>query len=180
MKLDQKAKQFSEAVFHVAAESNSEIDVKDSLSCLSDSIKSLPELRSFLLSKRVSSSDKSRTINAVFTKKCHLIVIEFIALIEKENIVKLIPLMEKYFNILLMEKKNIVNVNADIAREINEDKKTQLKLMLNKALDRNSELSFNVDPKILGGIRLRVGNELIDASLANHLNKLRHKMLDAK
>jgi F-type H+-transporting ATPase subunit delta len=52
--------------------------------------------------------------------------------------------------------------------------------MLNKALNRNSELSFNVDPKILGGIRLRVGNELIDASLANHLNKLRHKMLDAK
>jgi F-type H+-transporting ATPase subunit delta len=88
--------------------------------------------------------------------------------------------MEKYFNILLMEKKNIVNVNADIAREINEDKKTQLKLTLNKALNRNSELSFNVDPKILGGIRLRVGNELIDASLANHLNKLRHKMLDAK
>ena len=80
----------------------------------------------------------------------------------------------------ILEKKNIVNVNADIAREINEDKKTQLKLMLNKALDRNSELSFNVDPKILGGIRLRVGNELIDASLANHLNKLRHKMLDAK
>ena len=89
MKLDQKAKQFSEAVFHVAAESNSEIDVKDSLSYLSDSIKSLPELRSFLLSKRVSSSDKSRTINAVFTKKCHLIVIEFVALIEKENIVEI-------------------------------------------------------------------------------------------
>ena len=180
MKLDQKAKQFSEAIFHVAAESNSEIEVKDSLSYLSDSIKSLPELRSFLLSKRVSSSDKSRTLNAVFTKKCHLIVTEFIALIEEENIVKLIPLMEKYFNILLIEKRNIVNVNADIAQEINEDKKIKFKLMLDKALNRNSELSFNVDPKILGGVRLRVGNDLIDASLINHLNKLRHKMLDAK
>jgi F0F1-type ATP synthase delta subunit len=52
--------------------------------------------------------------------------------------------------------------------------------MLDKALNKNSELSFHVNPKLLGGIRLRVGNELIDASLKNHLNKLRHKMLGAK
>lgn len=180
MKLEQKAKQFSEAMFHVAAASNSEIDVKDSLSHLSKSIKNLPELRSFLLSKRVTSPDKSKAVNAVFSEKCHSIVIEFIALIEKENIVKLIPLLEKYFNTLLIEKKNVVNVNAEISQEMKEDKKIQFKGMLDKALNKNSELSFNVNPKLLGGIRLRVGNELIDVSLINHLNKLRHEMLDAK
>ena len=180
MKLEQKAKQFSEAMFHVAAASNSEIDVKDSLSHLSKSIKNLPELRSFLLSKRVTSSDKSKAVNAVFSEKCHSIVIEFIALIEKENIVKLIPLLEKYFNTLLIEKKNVVNVNAEISQEMKEDKKIQFKGILDKALNKNSELSFKVNPKLLGGIRLRVGNELIDVSLINHLNKLRHEMLDAK
>ena len=180
MKLEQKAKQFSEAMFHVAAASNSEIDVKDSLSHLSKSIKNLPELRSFLLSKRVTSPDKSKAVNAVFSEKCHSIVIEFIALIEKENIVKLIPLLEKYFNTLLIEKKNVVNVNAEISQEMKEDKKIQFKGMLDKALNKNSELSFNVNPKLLGGIRLRVGNELIDVSIINHLNKLRHEMLDAK
>ena len=107
-------------------------------------------------------------------------MIEFIALIEKENIVKLIPLLEKYFNTLLKEKKNVVNVNAEISQEMKEDKKIQFKGMLDKALNKNSELSFNVNPKLLGGIRLRVGNELIDVSLINHLNKLRHEMLDAK
>ena len=180
MKLEQKAKQFSEAMFHVAAASNSEIDVKDSLSHLSKSIKNLPELRSFLLSKRVTSPDKSKAVNAVFSEKCHSIVIEFIALIEKENIVKLIPLLEKYFNTLLIKKKNVVNVNAEISQEMKEDKKIQFKGMLDKALNKNSELSFNVNSKLLGGIRLRVGNELIDVSLINHLNKLRHEMLDAK
>ena len=180
MKLEQKAKQFSEAMFHVAAASNSEIDVKDSLSHLSKSIKNLPELRSFLLSKRVTSPDKSKAVNAVFSEKCHSIVIEFIALIEKENIVKLIPLLEKYFNTLLIKKKNVVNVNAEISQEMKEDKKIQFKAILDKALNKNSELSFKVNPKLLGGIRLRVGNELIDVSLINHLNKLRHEMLDAK
>ena len=180
MKLEQKAKQYSEAIFNVASETSSEKKVNDSLSLLSVSIKSLPELRSFLLSRRVSSSDKSKAIHAIFSDKCHSIIIEFIAMIEKENIVKLIPLLEKYYSTLLFKNKNVVNVTADIAQDIDESRKNEFKSMLDKALNKNSELSFHVNPKLLGGIRLRVGNELIDASLKNHLNKLRHKMLGAK
>ena len=180
MKLEQKAKQYSEAIFNVASETSSEKKVNDSLSFLSDSIKSLPELRSFLLTRRVSSSDKSKAIHAIFSDKCHLIIIEFIAMIEKENIVKLIPLLEKYYSTLLFKNKNVVNVTADIAQDIDESRKNEFKSVLDKALNKNSELSFHVNPKLLGGIRLRVGNELIDASLKNHLNKLRHKMLGAK
>tara|TARA_B100001287_G_C22612224_1_gene495724 strand:+ start:299 stop:856 length:558 start_codon:yes stop_codon:yes gene_type:complete len=180
MKLEQKAKQYSVAIFNVATESNSETDVKNSLSFLSNSIKNLPEFRSFLLSKRVSSSDKSKAINAIFSQKCDAIVIEFIAMIEKENIVKLIPLLEKHYNTLLFENKNVVNVSADISHDISEDKRSEFKSMLDKALNKNSEISFRINPELLGGIRLRVGNELIDASLKNHLNKLRHKMLGAK
>ena len=180
MKLEQKAKQYSEAIFNVASETSSEKKVNDSLSLLSVSIKSLPELRSFLLTRRVSSSDKSKAIHAIFSDKCHLIIIEFIAMIEKENIVKLIPLLEKYYSTLLFKNKNVVNVTADIAQDIDESRKNEFKSMLDKALNKNSELSFHVNPKLLGGIRLRVGNELIDASLKNHLNKLRHKMLGAK
>jgi F-type H+-transporting ATPase subunit delta len=180
MKLEQKAKQYSEAIFNVASETSSEKKVNDSLSLLSVSIKSLPELRSFLLTRRVSSSDKSKAIHAIFSDKCHLIIIEFIAMIEKENIVKLIPLLEKYYSTLLFKNKNVVNVTADIAQDIDESRKNEFKSVLDKALNKNSELSFHVNPKLLGGIRLRVGNELIDASLKNHLNKLRHKMLGAK
>ena len=180
MKLEQKAKQYSEAIFNVASETSSEKKVNDSLSLLSVSIKSLPELRSFLLTRRISSSDKSKAIHAIFSDKCHLIIIEFIAMIEKENIVKLIPLLEKYYSTLLFKNKNVVNVTADIAQDIDESRKNEFKSVLDKALNKNSELSFHVNPKLLGGIRLRVGNELIDASLKNHLNKLRHKMLGAK
>ena len=81
---------------------------------------------------------------------------------------------------MLFEKKNVVNVSADISHDISEDKRSEFKSMLDKALNKNSEISFHINPELLGGIRLRVGNELIDATLKNHLNKLRHKMLGAK
>ena len=44
--------------------------------------------------------------------------------------------LEKYFNILLIEKKNVVNVNADIAMDIDENKKNEFKSMLDKALSK--------------------------------------------
>ena len=43
----------------------------------------------------------------------------------------------------------------------------------------NTEISFKVNPDLIGGIRLRVGNELVDASIGNHLRNMRQKMLDA-
>ena len=76
---------------------------------------------------------------------------------------------------------NIIKKGIELfVYDIDENKKNEFKSMLDKALSKDSELSFHVNPKLLGGIRLRVGNELIDASLINHLNKLRHEMLGAK
>ena len=60
MKLDQKAKQYSEAMFNVAIESQSEIDIKDSLINVCNAIRNSAEFRSFLLSKRVSNADKAK------------------------------------------------------------------------------------------------------------------------
>ena len=76
-------------------------------------------------------------------------------------------------------KKNIVNVTADVTIDLSEDRKAELKKLLDQSLKKNTEISFKVNPDLIGGIRLRVGNELVDASIGNHLRNMRQKMLDA-
>jgi len=44
---------------------------------------------------------------------------------------------------------------------------------------RKVELSSHVDPDILGGIVLRVGNSILDASIKNRLNRLRREVAQA-
>ncbi len=179
MKLDQRAKQYSEALFNVAVKSQFEIDAKDSLANLCNAIRSSAEFRSFLLSKRVSNIDKAKATKEAFGDKCHEIISEFIALSNNDNLVKIIPLVSKHYNRMLADKKNIVNVIADVTIDLAEDKKAQLKTLLDQALNKNTEISFKVDPDLIGGIRLRVGNELVDASIVNHLKNMRQEMLDA-
>jgi len=179
MKLDQKAKQYSEALFNVAVESQSETEVKDSLINVCNAIRNSAEFRSFLLSKRVSNPDKAKATKEVFRKSCHEIVSEFIAVCKRENLVKIIPLLSKHYSLMLSDKKNIVNVTADVTIDLSEDRKAELKKLLDQSLKKNTEISFKVNPDLIGGIRLRVGNELVDASIGNHLRNMRQKMLDA-
>ena len=179
MKLDQKAKQYSEALFNVGVESQSEAEVKDSLINVCNAIRNSAEFRSFLLSKRVSNSDKAKATKEVFRNSCHKIVSEFIAVCKRENLVKIIPLLSKHYSLMLSDKKNIVNVTADVTIDLSEDRKAELKKLLDQSLKKNTEISFKVNPDLIGGIRLRVGNELVDASIGNHLRNMRQKMLDA-
>ena len=179
MKLDQKAKQYSEALFNVAVESRSETDVKDSLINICNAIRNSAEFRSFLLSKRISNPDKGKVSKEVFGNSCHKIVSGFIAVCERENLVKIIPLLSKHYNLMLADKKNIVNVVADVTIDLSEDRKAELKKLLDQSLEKNTEISFKVNPDLIGGIRLRVGNELVDASIGNHLKNMRQEMLDA-
>ena len=63
--------------------------------------------------------------------------------------------------------------------DLSEDRKAELKKLLDQSLKKNTEISFKVNTDLIGGIRLRVGNELVDASIGNHLRNMRQKMLDA-
>jgi F-type H+-transporting ATPase subunit delta len=179
MKLDQKAKQYSEALFNVAVEPQSNTEVKDSLIDVCNAIRNSAEFRSFLLIKRVSSSDKAKATKEVLGSKCHEIISEFIALSNNDNLVKIMPLIRKHYNLILADKKNIVNVTADVTVDLSEDRKAELKKLLDQSLKKNTEISFKVNPDLIGGIRLRVGNELVDASIGNHLKNMRQEMLDA-
>ena len=70
MKLESKAKQYTEALFNVAVESKSEKEVKDSIILFNDISKKSSEFRAFLLSKRISDSDKAKVVKEAFGKQC--------------------------------------------------------------------------------------------------------------
>ena len=177
MKLELKAKQYTEALFNVAVESKSEKEVKDSIILFNDISKKSSEFRAFLLSKRISDSDKAKVVKEAFGKQCHPIVSEFVALINGENPIKLFQLIQKYYDTKFADSMNLVEVSADIPKSISESDEKELKASIESILDKTAELSINVDPSLLGGIKLRVGNKFMDESVQNRLEKMRQSLL---
>ena len=78
------------------------------------------EFRAFLLSKRISDSDKAKVVKEAFGKQCHPIVSEFVALINGENPIKFFQLIQKYYDTKFADSMNLVEVSADIPNSISE------------------------------------------------------------
>ena len=179
MKLESKAKHYTDALFTVAEKSKSEKEVKDSINLVNSVMKESSEFRAFLLSKRISDADKAKVVQEGFGEQCHPIVCEFIGLASGENLIKLFQLIEKLYSMKYADVMNHVEVTAHVSDDLDQAEQTELKSSLDSILGKTSELNVQVDPNLLGGIKLRVGNKFLDASIQNHLDKMRQTLLDA-
>ena len=77
------------------------------------------------------------------------------------------------FRKLLDDAKGIIRGNLTTAVELTEEKQVALKAELEQKAGTSIELGFDVDPDILGGIVLKVGDKVLDASLRAQLAILR-------
>ena len=179
MKLDKLSKQYAETLFNVATQFGSEKSVKDSLSLVKNTIKGSPEFKAFLLSKRISEAQKATAVQQIFGDRCDVIVSKFIGLIRDVNLTKLFQLLWKAYNAKFVEAMNIVEVTAHVSSNLSGEESAELKTSLESALGMSTELNVNVDPSLIGGIKLRVGNKFMDASIQNQLDKMRQSLLEA-
>ena len=72
---------------------------------------------------------------------------------------------------------NFVAVTAQVTSKMSDINEAELKASLETALGKSTELKINVDPSLIGGIKLRVGNTFLDASIQNQLENMRHSLL---
>ena len=179
MKLDSKAKQYAEALFNVSTHSGSEKAVRNSLKMVNSAIKGSPEFRAFLFSKRITEAQKATAVKEALGMECHPIVSEFIGLVTVQNLAQLFSLVEKSYIKIFEQKLNYLNVTAHVSSELSENESKKLKESLESALGKSMDLNVKVDPNLIGGIKLRVGNKFLDASIQNQLENMRQSLLKA-
>jgi F-type H+-transporting ATPase subunit delta len=83
------------------------------------------------------------------------------------------------FETLWDEARKLLPVQITSAVKLDSDTVKQLGDRIGKQTDRQVEVSTDVDPDILGGVVLRVGNVILDASIKNRLEQLRKQVAQA-
>ena len=73
--------------------------------------------------------------------------------------------------------KNILSVKGTVAEKMSEAEIESLRSSLNDLLGKETDLSINIDPSLIGGIKLSIDNTFLDASIQNQLQSLRSKLL---
>ena len=144
-------------------------DVRSLLSLLSES----EQLKNFLENPFVSLDDKKAVINRVLGDGANAYFRNFLLLlVDRRRISLLEPVLQQYL-VLLRQLKQIALAEVISAVPLTEEQQKSVKdkvIALTKA--REVELEAKIDPELIGGVIIKVGSQVIDASLRGQLRRI--------
>ena len=173
MKPNKLAKLYSDVLFECANDISALGEVRDSISMLDDLVRSNVELKSFVQSKRLLREDKLKIFNKVLGSSIHGLVLGVVSYLSGMQTNKTIGLINKYYLERYKNISNQVSVQAIVSNNLNEKETTKLKENLDKVLGKDADLTIKVDASIIGGIKLRVENTFLDASIKSQIKNIK-------
>ena len=173
MKPNKLAKLYSNILFECAKDMSVLDEVRDSIFNIDNLVRSNADLKSFVQSKRLLKEDKLKILDKVLGSSIHGLVLGIISYMSGMQTNKTIGLIKKYYHELYKNISNQVSVQAIVSNNLNEKETKELKDKLDKVLSKDADLSIKVDASIVGGIKLRVENTFLDASLKSQIKNIK-------
>ncbi len=175
MKGARPALRYAKAILNLAKEQGSDSLVNDNMKLIVDTIAENSDLETMLKSPVIKANDKRKVLVALFGDKVDNIVKGLFDLLQENKRMVMLEPIAKQYSIIYDFHKNmqVAKVTTAVALTKELEDKIQAKIV---ALTGNSASIENiVNPAILGGFILRVGDVQYDASISNHFSELRRE-----
>jgi F-type H+-transporting ATPase subunit delta len=157
---------YGTAFFAAAESSGTTAEAIEQLeSLVTDVLSPHPELEQLLANPMIAAKDKLETIDRIFGSVATPMVLDFLrVLARKERLGYLRPILEQV-QLLENQRENRRRVEVTTATPLNEQMREQLFKQVHDLLSLEPELVAHVDPEILGGIVLKIGDTVYDGSI---------------
>jgi len=174
-----KSRHYAEVLLQLAEREHAGQAVYEQFGPFVSTYRQISILRAILISMQVTSGQKQQLLEGVFGEKLHPILLAFVLQLAQRRDLKLLRLIASKAEQIYREQQNSVKVVATSSSELSE---SQLKHITKQIVDvygKQPEMVTVVDPEIIGGLRLRVGNVVIDGSLATRLGQIKKKLIQS-
>lgn len=172
------AEVYARALFQAAKENDVLDRVHDELGEIDDALRDNDDLRLFFFAPYFSSEEKADGVERVFSDADGRVV-NFLKLLAERHRMPLLPRIRRRFDELWSEENKLLPVSVTSAVDLDESLVKSIGERIEEQTGRRVELSSQVDPDVLGGLVVQVGNMVLDASIRNRLEKLRKQVTKA-
>ena len=177
MKHNLNLKVIATGLFNVAEQINALDTVKDSLRSLNHIVMNSGQFRVLIQSKKIKGKLKVEILNSVLGELSHPLANEVVSYLKGSGAVNELRKISNCFESIYQEKSNTIVVRGVVASKMSDRQIESFKISLDKILGKKTKLSIEVDPSLIGGIKLRIDNTFLDASIHNQLQTLRNELL---
>ncbi|HEY4303353.1 MAG TPA: F0F1 ATP synthase subunit delta [Gemmatimonadaceae bacterium] len=172
------ARNYAEALLELARRGGGELRAwTDMIEGIGNAVESDKRLRVFLESPRVSTKQKNDILQRAYGAQMPKTFVRFLQALVRNRRQMLIPGIARAFQDLVDEAEGRVHASVTVAREADDKDRELIAGELSRAFGKNVVPHYFVNPAILGGVIVRVGDTVLDGSVRRRLQTLRGRML---
>lgn len=146
----------------------------DSLAAL---VESDPRFKQFLETPRISAGEKKRSLQLALGGRAPEMFIRFVMVLTDKRRQSLLPEIAAAYRGLVDERMGRVRVRVTISHAPDADLQAEIGNSLADRLGKTVIPTFTVDPELLGGMVVQVGDQILDGSLRTRAAQLRRRLL---
>jgi F-type H+-transporting ATPase subunit delta len=170
--MEEIAEVYGRSLYEVASEHDKTDEIREQLGQMAEALDSERELAIYFFSPYFSTQEKKDGLGKLLDGADDILV-NFLELLIEKHRMPAIFRIRRYYDTLWEQDHHILPVKIATAVALDEGVARKLGEQIEKSTGQKIELTASVDPDILGGIVLRVGNSILDASIRNRLENLR-------
>jgi F-type H+-transporting ATPase subunit delta len=173
--MEEIAEVYARALFEAAQEDGVLDRVHEELGQFADALDEDRNLQVFLFSPYFSSEEKKQGVRRIVTDADERLL-NFLELLAERHRMPVLFRIRRLVDDLWAEENKLLPVTVTSATELDRGLIDDIGKRIEEQTGRQVELSSTVDPDVLGGLRVRVGNMVLDATVRNRLEQLRKQV----
>ena len=172
------ARVYAEALLNAADKQGQSDDVVEGLdSLIRDLFQAEPQLEAFLTSSAVGRERKAQVIDKVFENRAAAVFVDFLKVLNRHERLNLLRPILAAAKELRDERAKRIRVQVRSAVPLADDQADRLRQQLRESLRLDPVLRTEVDDELLGGVVVRIGDWLYDASVRARLESIRNQLI---
>jgi ATP synthase F1 delta subunit len=176
--MEEIAQVYARSLFEAAKDQDKLDEIREQLGTFADAVAESHDLQVFLFSPYLSTEEKKQGLRRAI-EGADEAFLNFLDLVVENHRMPVIFRVRRAYEVLWEDRNQLLPVQITSAIDLDSSVAERIGKEIGDQTGRKVELTQTTDPDILGGIVLRVGNSILDASIRNRLENLRKQVAKA-
>lgn len=170
------SRRYAKALFEIATETSSLDLVDKDLRELTKIVEENIEVKRAMLHPHISLNNKKAVMDKLMGESFDEITRKFFHLLVDRKRESFLPFIQQEFSRLADEARQVVEAKVSSAVELNTSQLDGLKKSIGQVVKKDVRLISDVRPELIGGVRIQIGDSLMDGTIVHALEKMRGEL----
>jgi F-type H+-transporting ATPase subunit delta len=166
------ARRYATALFATAQRNDVIKSVEDDLSAIASLLGNDPKFKDFIMSPQVGRDEKIKIAEKLFSDRVTALTMQAIRLmLVKRRESEIVKVRDEYVA-LRREHGSVSYVLVTSAEALEPDQKSAIQAKLSQKLSKTVEADYRIDPRMIGGVKVQIGDYVLDGTVSGSLRRL--------